>query len=149
MSLLFLCFSQNTSHLHFCLSCFLETSKLMFFLSFLSAPNPCAPADGKPLCSHLCLINFNQTFSCACPHLMKLQPDKYTCKGKDRPVVSQQKSAHHPHSFSPYLFKSTVMEDIQTALSHIIHFIKEGERGFVFAGIFSCNCFDCYGEPCC
>uniref|UniRef100_A0AAX7SPU8 EGF-like domain-containing protein n=1 Tax=Astatotilapia calliptera TaxID=8154 RepID=A0AAX7SPU8_ASTCA len=44
------------------------------------APNPCAPADGKPLCSHLCLINFNQTFSCACPHLMKLQPDKYTCK---------------------------------------------------------------------
>uniref|UniRef100_A0A8C5DJ44 Low-density lipoprotein receptor-related protein 1-like n=1 Tax=Gouania willdenowi TaxID=441366 RepID=A0A8C5DJ44_GOUWI len=44
------------------------------------APNPCAPIDGKGPCSHLCLINFNQTFSCACPHLMKLQSDKRTCK---------------------------------------------------------------------
>uniref|UniRef100_A0A673BUV4 Low density lipoprotein receptor-related protein 1Ab n=1 Tax=Sphaeramia orbicularis TaxID=375764 RepID=A0A673BUV4_9TELE len=44
------------------------------------APNPCATGDGKGPCSHLCLINFNQTFSCACPHLMKLQPDKRTCK---------------------------------------------------------------------
>ncbi|RVE72792.1 hypothetical protein OJAV_G00041090 [Oryzias javanicus] len=43
------------------------------------APNPCAPKDGKELCSHLCLINYNQTFSCACPHLMKLGPDKRTC----------------------------------------------------------------------
>lgn len=50
---------------------------------FLLAPNPCATSDGKGPCSHLCLINFNQTFSCACPHLMKLQPDKRTCKGKD------------------------------------------------------------------
>uniref|UniRef100_A0A3P8S016 EGF-like domain-containing protein n=1 Tax=Amphiprion percula TaxID=161767 RepID=A0A3P8S016_AMPPE len=40
-------------------------------------------ADGKGPCSHLCLINFNQTFSCACPHLMKLQSDKRTCKGKE------------------------------------------------------------------
>uniref|UniRef100_A0A3B5R2C5 EGF-like domain-containing protein n=1 Tax=Xiphophorus maculatus TaxID=8083 RepID=A0A3B5R2C5_XIPMA len=40
--------------------------------------------DGKGPCSHLCLINFNQTFSCACPHLMKLQADKRTCKGKNR-----------------------------------------------------------------
>ncbi|XP_023125210.2 low-density lipoprotein receptor-related protein 1 isoform X1 [Amphiprion ocellaris] len=44
------------------------------------APNPCEPKDGKGPCSHLCLINFNQTFSCACPHLMKLQSDKRTCK---------------------------------------------------------------------
>nr|XP_020455101.1 low-density lipoprotein receptor-related protein 1-like [Monopterus albus] len=44
------------------------------------APNPCATSGAKGLCSHLCLINFNQTFSCACPHLMKLQPDKRTCK---------------------------------------------------------------------
>uniref|UniRef100_A0A3B3CPE7 EGF-like domain-containing protein n=1 Tax=Oryzias melastigma TaxID=30732 RepID=A0A3B3CPE7_ORYME len=35
--------------------------------------------NGKELCSHLCLINYNQTFSCACPHLMKLGPDKRTC----------------------------------------------------------------------
>ncbi|KAF7208497.1 transcript variant X2 [Nothobranchius furzeri] len=43
------------------------------------APNPCAARDGKKPCSHLCLINYNQTFSCACPHLMKLGPDKQTC----------------------------------------------------------------------
>ncbi|XP_043939564.1 prolow-density lipoprotein receptor-related protein 1 [Protopterus annectens] len=43
------------------------------------APNPCAANDGKGPCSHLCLINYNQTTSCACPHLMKLAPDKKTC----------------------------------------------------------------------
>ncbi|KAK5614742.1 Exosome complex protein [Crenichthys baileyi] len=43
------------------------------------APNPCAAKDGKEPCSHLCLINYKQTFSCACPHLMKLGPDKRTC----------------------------------------------------------------------
>uniref|UniRef100_A0A3B3ZAU2 EGF-like domain-containing protein n=1 Tax=Periophthalmus magnuspinnatus TaxID=409849 RepID=A0A3B3ZAU2_9GOBI len=44
-----------------------------------SAPNPCAAKDGKDPCSHLCLINYNQTFSCSCPHLMKLGPDRRTC----------------------------------------------------------------------
>uniref|UniRef100_A0A3Q2NMI4 LDL receptor related protein 1 n=1 Tax=Fundulus heteroclitus TaxID=8078 RepID=A0A3Q2NMI4_FUNHE len=44
------------------------------------APNPCATSDGKGPCSHLCLINFNHTFSCACPHLMKLQADRRTCR---------------------------------------------------------------------
>ncbi|KPP78525.1 low-density lipoprotein receptor-related protein 1-like [Scleropages formosus] len=43
------------------------------------APNPCAANGGKGPCSHLCLINYNQTFSCACPHLMKLGPDRHTC----------------------------------------------------------------------
>ncbi|KAK0138331.1 Low-density lipoprotein receptor-related protein 1 [Merluccius polli] len=43
------------------------------------APNPCAANDGLGPCSHLCLINYNQTFSCACPHLMKLGADRHTC----------------------------------------------------------------------
>ncbi|XP_075055508.1 prolow-density lipoprotein receptor-related protein 1 [Mixophyes fleayi] len=43
------------------------------------APNPCAANDGKGPCSHLCLITYNQSFTCACPHLMKLSPDKKTC----------------------------------------------------------------------
>ncbi|CAH2224426.1 prolow-density lipo receptor-related 1 [Pelobates cultripes] len=43
------------------------------------APNPCADNDGRGPCSHLCLITYNQSFSCACPHLMKLSPDKQTC----------------------------------------------------------------------
>uniref|UniRef100_A0A4W5QI25 LDL receptor related protein 1 n=1 Tax=Hucho hucho TaxID=62062 RepID=A0A4W5QI25_9TELE len=42
-------------------------------------PNPCADNDEMGPCSHLCLINYNQTFSCACPHLMKLGADKHTC----------------------------------------------------------------------
>uniref|UniRef100_H3BGS9 Prolow-density lipoprotein receptor-related protein 1 n=1 Tax=Latimeria chalumnae TaxID=7897 RepID=H3BGS9_LATCH len=43
------------------------------------APNPCAANSGRGPCSHLCLINYNSTLSCACPHLMKLKPDKKTC----------------------------------------------------------------------
>uniref|UniRef100_A0A8D2LBK3 Prolow-density lipoprotein receptor-related protein 1 n=1 Tax=Varanus komodoensis TaxID=61221 RepID=A0A8D2LBK3_VARKO len=43
------------------------------------APNPCEANGGKGLCSHLCLINFNSTYSCACPHLMKLGKDNTTC----------------------------------------------------------------------
>ncbi|XP_062895316.1 low-density lipoprotein receptor-related protein 1-like [Mobula hypostoma] len=43
------------------------------------APNPCAANGGKGPCSHLCLINYNATPSCACPHLMKLAEDKKTC----------------------------------------------------------------------
>lgn len=69
-----------------CLCLFHHISSMFLFLS---APNPCATSDGKDPCSHLCLINFNQTFSCACPHLMKLQPDKRTCKGKDTYCSSQ------------------------------------------------------------
>uniref|UniRef100_A0A8C5MM23 EGF-like domain-containing protein n=1 Tax=Leptobrachium leishanense TaxID=445787 RepID=A0A8C5MM23_9ANUR len=38
--------------------------------------------DGRGPCSHLCLITYNQSFSCACPHLMKLSPDRHTCLGK-------------------------------------------------------------------
>uniref|UniRef100_A0A452GR76 EGF-like domain-containing protein n=1 Tax=Gopherus agassizii TaxID=38772 RepID=A0A452GR76_9SAUR len=43
------------------------------------APNPCEANGGKGPCSHLCLINYNQTSSCACPHLMKLDKDNTTC----------------------------------------------------------------------
>lgn len=53
------------------------------------APNPCAAKDGKEPCSHLCLINYNQTFSCACPHLMKLGPDKRTCYGEHEQTQRQ------------------------------------------------------------
>uniref|UniRef100_A0A8V5GXX3 Uncharacterized protein n=1 Tax=Melopsittacus undulatus TaxID=13146 RepID=A0A8V5GXX3_MELUD len=46
------------------------------------APNPCEANGGKGPCSHLCLINYNRTLSCACPHLMKLDKDNVTCYGK-------------------------------------------------------------------
>lgn len=46
------------------------------------APNPCAANEGKGPCSHMCLINHNRSAACACPHLMKLAPDKKTCYGK-------------------------------------------------------------------
>uniref|UniRef100_H2ZVH0 EGF-like domain-containing protein n=1 Tax=Latimeria chalumnae TaxID=7897 RepID=H2ZVH0_LATCH len=43
------------------------------------ASNPCAANNGRGPCSHLCLINYNRTAACACPHLMKLDHDKKTC----------------------------------------------------------------------
>uniref|UniRef100_A0A8C5IDS3 EGF-like domain-containing protein n=1 Tax=Junco hyemalis TaxID=40217 RepID=A0A8C5IDS3_JUNHY len=46
------------------------------------APNPCEANGGKGPCSHLCLINYNRTLSCACPHLMKLDKDNTTCYGR-------------------------------------------------------------------
>uniref|UniRef100_A0A669BG50 LDL receptor related protein 1B n=1 Tax=Oreochromis niloticus TaxID=8128 RepID=A0A669BG50_ORENI len=39
-------------------------------------PNPCEKNDGRGPCSHLCLINYNRTASCTCPHLMKLSTNK-------------------------------------------------------------------------
>lgn len=62
----------------------------MFSVTYLFlAPNPCAAKNGKEPCSHLCLINYNQTFSCACPHLMKLGPDKRTCYGEHEQTQRQ------------------------------------------------------------
>ncbi|XP_033870304.3 low-density lipoprotein receptor-related protein 1B-like isoform X1 [Acipenser ruthenus] len=43
------------------------------------ASNPCAANNGRGLCSHLCLINYNRTAACACPHLMKLSSNNKTC----------------------------------------------------------------------
>lgn len=50
-----------------------------------AAPNPCEANGGKGPCSHLCLINYNRTLSCACPHLMKLDKDNTTCYGRGVP----------------------------------------------------------------
>eukprot|EP00063_Salmo_salar_P032241 XP_014007076.1 PREDICTED: low-density lipoprotein receptor-related protein 1B-like [Salmo salar] len=43
------------------------------------ASNPCEANGGRGPCSHLCLINYNRTASCACPHLMKISADNFTC----------------------------------------------------------------------
>uniref|UniRef100_K1QFX2 Low-density lipoprotein receptor-related protein 1B n=1 Tax=Magallana gigas TaxID=29159 RepID=K1QFX2_MAGGI len=40
--------------------------------------NPCAVNNGN--CSHLCLISYNNTVGCVCPHLMELAADGKTCK---------------------------------------------------------------------
>uniref|UniRef100_A0A3B4FER3 LDL receptor related protein 1B n=1 Tax=Pundamilia nyererei TaxID=303518 RepID=A0A3B4FER3_9CICH len=42
-------------------------------------PQPCEKNDGRGPCSHLCLINYNRTASCTCPHLMKLSTNKQSC----------------------------------------------------------------------
>uniref|UniRef100_A0A8C5A5R6 EGF-like domain-containing protein n=1 Tax=Gadus morhua TaxID=8049 RepID=A0A8C5A5R6_GADMO len=43
------------------------------------ATNPCEANEGRGPCSHLCLISYNRTASCTCPHLMKLAPDQLSC----------------------------------------------------------------------
>ncbi|KAK7083495.1 Low-density lipoprotein receptor-related protein 1B, partial [Halocaridina rubra] len=40
-------------------------------------PNPCGKDNGG--CSHLCLLSFNGTYRCNCPHIMSLGPDNRTC----------------------------------------------------------------------
>uniref|UniRef100_A0A672N291 Low-density lipoprotein receptor-related protein 1B-like n=1 Tax=Sinocyclocheilus grahami TaxID=75366 RepID=A0A672N291_SINGR len=45
-------------------------------------PNPCAGNKGRGPCSHLCLINYNGSASCSCPHLMKLSANNRSCVKK-------------------------------------------------------------------
>uniref|UniRef100_A0A8C2L9E4 Low density lipoprotein receptor-related protein 1Bb n=1 Tax=Cyprinus carpio TaxID=7962 RepID=A0A8C2L9E4_CYPCA len=46
------------------------------------ASNPCEGNDGRGPCSHLCLIDYNRTASCSCPHLMKLSLNNRSCVGE-------------------------------------------------------------------
>uniref|UniRef100_A0A667ZSN6 EGF-like domain-containing protein n=1 Tax=Myripristis murdjan TaxID=586833 RepID=A0A667ZSN6_9TELE len=60
-----------------------KTSAQPFDLQiFHPTSNPCEENDGRGPCSHLCLINYNRTASCTCPHLMKLSPNKQSCFGE-------------------------------------------------------------------
>lgn len=65
------------------------------FPPFPSASNPCEKNDGRGPCSHLCLINYNRTASCTCPHLMKLSPNKQSCFSKPE---------HPPHFSCSFLY---------------------------------------------
>lgn len=60
----------------------LKCSFFFLFPLFPSASNPCEGNDGRGPCSHLCLINYNRSASCTCPHLMKLSPNKQSCFGE-------------------------------------------------------------------
>lgn len=54
-------------------------SILLFTLIFVGKYNPCSINNGN--CSHLCLLSMNETYKCACPHIMILTSDNLTCKG--------------------------------------------------------------------
>ncbi|XP_048835137.1 low-density lipoprotein receptor-related protein 1B-like isoform X4 [Brienomyrus brachyistius] len=41
--------------------------------------NPCKANDGRGPCSHICLISYDRTVACACPHLMKLSSNNRSC----------------------------------------------------------------------
>ncbi|XP_044727187.1 prolow-density lipoprotein receptor-related protein 1 isoform X2 [Chrysoperla carnea] len=47
--------------------------------------NPCGENNGN--CSHLCLLNVNNTYKCDCPHVMKLEKDKRTCVVNERVLL--------------------------------------------------------------
>ncbi|XP_030628050.1 low-density lipoprotein receptor-related protein 1B [Chanos chanos] len=55
-------------------------------------PNPCEGNRGRGPCSHLCLINYNRTASCACPHLMKLSANNRTCQALKRFLLYARRS---------------------------------------------------------
>lgn len=46
----------------------------------LDVENPCGVNNGG--CSHLCLLNGNNTYKCDCPHVMRLAKDEKNCIGK-------------------------------------------------------------------
>ncbi|KAI9558491.1 hypothetical protein GHT06_015278 [Daphnia sinensis] len=47
--------------------------------------NPCGTKNGN--CSHLCLLNFNSTYRCHCPHVMKLAEDGRSCIRNERVLL--------------------------------------------------------------
>ncbi|XP_026091548.1 low-density lipoprotein receptor-related protein 1B [Carassius auratus] len=55
-------------------------------------PNPCAGNKGRGPCSHLCLINYNASASCSCPHLMKLSANNRTCQGVKKFLLYARRS---------------------------------------------------------
>nr|XP_055074200.1 low-density lipoprotein receptor-related protein 1B-like isoform X3 [Misgurnus anguillicaudatus] len=55
-------------------------------------PNPCDGNRARGPCSHLCLLNYNGTASCACPHLMKLAPNNRTCQGVKKFLLYARRS---------------------------------------------------------
>jgi len=59
----------------------MHKSIVIIMISLPDIKNPCGSNNGG--CSHLCLLNINQTFACGCPHLMALGPDNRTCIRKD------------------------------------------------------------------
>ncbi|XP_062845365.1 low-density lipoprotein receptor-related protein 1B-like [Trichomycterus rosablanca] len=55
-------------------------------------PNPCDSNGGKGPCSHLCLINYNSSASCACPYLTKLSSNNHTCQVVKRFLLYARRS---------------------------------------------------------
>ncbi|KAJ8349711.1 hypothetical protein SKAU_G00248410 [Synaphobranchus kaupii] len=56
------------------------------------ASNPCEANEGRGLCSHLCLINYNLTATCSCPYLMKLTANNRTCSSLKRFLLYARRS---------------------------------------------------------
>ncbi|KAG9349405.1 hypothetical protein JZ751_027848 [Albula glossodonta] len=56
------------------------------------ASNPCEANNGRGPCSHLCLINYNRTAMCSCPHLMKLSPNNRSCFALKRFLLYARRS---------------------------------------------------------
>ncbi|XP_053482709.1 low-density lipoprotein receptor-related protein 1B [Ictalurus furcatus] len=54
--------------------------------------NPCEENSGRGPCSHLCLIDYNCTATCACPHLMKISPNSHYCVALKRFLLYVRRS---------------------------------------------------------
>ena len=50
-----------------------------------SMKHPCSRSNGG--CSHLCLLGYNNSRTCGCPHVMSLGDDKVSCKSNRRMLL--------------------------------------------------------------
>uniref|UniRef100_A0A8C1SK69 Low density lipoprotein receptor-related protein 1Ba n=1 Tax=Cyprinus carpio TaxID=7962 RepID=A0A8C1SK69_CYPCA len=66
-------------------------------------PNPCAGNKGRGPCSHLCLINYNGSASCSCPHLMKMSANNRSCQGEKFLLYARRSEIRGVDIDNPYL----------------------------------------------
>ncbi|XP_062904698.1 low-density lipoprotein receptor-related protein 1-like isoform X1 [Mobula hypostoma] len=93
------------------------------------APNPCESNNGKGPCSHLCLINYNGTAACTCPHLMKLAPDEKNCyEQKEFLIYSRNSEIRGVDVDNPYYNYITPFTDPDISQVKTIDFDASEER---------------------
>ena len=70
---------------------------------FAAVPNPCAMNNGGCGRDAVCLLSFNRTARCRCPHLRRLKADNKTCEGQRGPILFIQSFLLYKLQLSQFL----------------------------------------------
>lgn len=93
-----------------------------------AAENPCAEHP----CSHLCLLNMNHTYTCACPKGMKLSFDKHKCRPTRKQKLVFMGAGHHLFRLDHQLFGRSAENAEQTFKFRIDKIAHNSVNGEVF-----------------